>query len=218
MSRKQQRTYKESGFTIVELMIATLVFSVILTIVTVGVISFSNRYYKGVNASATQTVARTIMETITQAIQFGSASVQPPAGNNFFCAGGSVFMFDTNGAMFTGATGQRGVYVDSQDATCVNQALSGGKQLLAKRMRIASLTVAPVSSVPNMYQVSVVVAYGDDDVLCAPSLPQGCDPSAVYATANFWNRPDIACKPGSGNQYCAVSRLTANVQKRVVPS
>lgn len=56
---------------------AMLVFSVILTVVTMGVISFSNRYYKGVHASTTQNTTRNIMSTITQAIQFGEARVDP---------------------------------------------------------------------------------------------------------------------------------------------
>ncbi len=98
----------ERGFTIVELMIATLVFSVILTVVTMGVISFSNRYYKGVHASTTQNTTRNIMDTITQAIQFGEARVDPSGANNFFCAGGSVFMFDASGAMYDVPRGSEG--------------------------------------------------------------------------------------------------------------
>ena len=69
-----------------------------------------------------------------------------------------------------------------------------------------------------MYRAQVVIAYGEDNALCAPSLPMGCSPSASYSAVNFINRPDVTCKPGNGNQYCAVSRLTANVQKRVVPN
>lgn len=209
-----------SGFTIVELMIATMVFSIILTVVTMGVISFSNRYYKGVHASATQSAARNITDTITQAIQFGSATVTPTSSTtSFFCAGGSVFLYDTSGAMFTNSVGQRGVYVTPKTGdVCADQPLSGGRQLLGSRMRITSLSVSPLSGVANMYQVNVVVAYGEDNVLCAPSLPQQCLASANYTAPSFINRPDVACKAGSGNQYCAVSRLQASVQKRVVPN
>ena len=209
----------ERGFTIVELMIATLVFSVILTVVTMGVISFSNRYYKGVHASTTQNTTRNIMDTITQAIQFGEARVDPSGANNFFCAGGSVFMFDASGAMYDGSPGQRGMYVAPKvgDA-CVDQALTGGRQMLGTRMRIAAMSVTQVAGVSTMYRAQVVIAYGEDNALCAPSLPMGCSPSASYSAVNFINRPDVTCKPGNGNQYCAVSRLTANVQKRVVPN
>ncbi len=208
----------QRGFTIIELMVSTLVFSVILTVVTMGVISFSNRYYKGVHTSATQSVARNIMDTIAQGIQFGPAIVTPSGANNFLCAGGNVFLFDNNGVMFTGIAGQRGVYVTPKTGdVCVNQALTGGRQLLGNRMRVTSLSVSPLAGVANMYQVNVVVAYGEDNVLCAPSLPQQCQITANYTAPSFINRPDVACKPGSGNQYCAVSRLQASVQKRVVP-
>lgn len=209
----------QRGFTIVELMIATLVFSVILTVVTMGVLSFSNRYYKGVHASTTQNTTRNIMDTITQAIQFGDARVDPSGTNNFFCAGGSVFMFDSSGAMYDDSGGQRGVYVAPKTGdTCLDQPLTGGRQMLGERMRVAAINVTQVAGVDNMYRAQIVIAYGEDNVLCAPSLPLGCTAGANYSAANFINRPDVTCKPGSGNQYCAVSRLTANVQKRVSPN
>jgi len=43
----------QSGFTLVELMIATMVFSVILLVITYGVVRFTNSYYKGLNSSTT---------------------------------------------------------------------------------------------------------------------------------------------------------------------
>lgn len=218
MNRRQSYG-KQSGFTIVELMIATMVFSVILTVITMGVISFSNRYYKGVHASTVQNTTRAIMDNITQGIQFGTATVTPSSGNNFFCAGGSVFMFDANGVMFTGSSGQRGVYVTPKTIDpCQNQPMTGGRQLLGNRMRVTFLSVSKLPGFRDMYQVRLAVAYGDDDVLCAPSLPQGCLVTASYTSTNFINRPDVACKPGNGSQYCAVSRLTANVEKRVTPN
>ena len=61
MSARHDRTQSsQSGFTIVELMIATLVFAMVLLVITVGVMSFTRAYYRGINQSNTQRVARAV--------------------------------------------------------------------------------------------------------------------------------------------------------------
>jgi type II secretory pathway pseudopilin PulG len=75
--------FKEAGFTIVELIIATLIFSVILLLLTAGIIQITHSYYKGVIETNTQNVARNIVESIGQAMQFSKGTVQES------CAGGS---------------------------------------------------------------------------------------------------------------------------------
>ena len=62
-------TLDQSGFTLLELMIATTIFSVILLLCTVGLIQIGKTYYKGSAIVRTQNVARDITDNITQAIQ-----------------------------------------------------------------------------------------------------------------------------------------------------
>lgn len=218
IQRKTHMLKQQGGFTIIELMIATMVFSVILTIITIGVLSFTNNYYRGVHASATQNTARSIIDTINQGIQFG-ASGQPNISNlagGYFCVGGSVYMFNTTATKFTGITAtQTGMYVTPMTSdVCQIQPFTGGKQLMGNNMRITYFDIAS-STVPNTYTVSLALAYGDTDLLCAPSLPSGCSPTASYSDPSFIGRQDVACKAASGSQYCAVSRLTSTAQKRV---
>src|SRR5215813_11934354 len=68
---KAPTTDRAGGFTILELLIASGVFAVILLVVAVGVIRFSNDYYRGVTASKTQSAARAIMLRVSQSIEFG---------------------------------------------------------------------------------------------------------------------------------------------------
>ncbi len=190
-------------------MIATLVFSVILTVITVGVISFTNHYYKGVNISATQNTARSIVDTISQAIQFGSAQIT--IGGNYFCAGGYVFTYATTGALYTGS--QTGLYMSPMGSVCqpATAPLTGGKQLLAKNMRLTNLTVSPVGS-GNLYNISVNVAYGPDDLLCSNSQPGTCKGTNTMV---FWPVTDITCRSTVGSQYCATSSLKTTVEQRI---
>lgn len=207
-------TREQAGFTIIELMIATLVFSVILTVITIGVISFTNHYYKGVNISATQNTARGIVDSISQAIQFGTAPVQPTSpATSYFCAGGYVFTYANTGTMYTGS--QTGLYMSPMGSTCQPAAapFSGGKQLLAKNMRLTNISVTPVgSSADRLYAISVSVAYGPDDLLCSVSQPGTCDGSTAMV---FWPVSDVSCRSIVGSQYCAVSTLKTTVEQRV---
>lgn len=217
--RKQRMIDRQEGFTVVELMIATLVFSVILTVITMGVLSFSNRYYKAVNASTTQNTTRTVIDTIGQAIQFGSAQVVPTdPSKTYFCAGGNVFMFDSTRPKYTGAPGQIGLYMAPMDGTvlagssCHTQSTSGARQLLGENMRLTNLEVVMTS--PGVYNVSVAIAYGDNDLLCVPSL-HGCTAAANYTNNDFKNQPSTTCRQITGSQFCATSKATTTVSKRL---
>ncbi|MEI7632499.1 MAG: prepilin-type N-terminal cleavage/methylation domain-containing protein [bacterium] len=66
------------GFTIVELMVATSVFSAILLISLAGLIQIGRMYQKGVTSSQTQETSRGVMDEITQAIQFNGGNVKSP--------------------------------------------------------------------------------------------------------------------------------------------
>ena len=67
------RINKQNGFTIVELLIASAVFSFVILGASVAIIQISRLYYKGIIVSNTQTSAKAILDSITQAIQYESA-------------------------------------------------------------------------------------------------------------------------------------------------
>lgn len=205
------------GFTIVELMVATLVFSTILTVITAGVIAFSNHYYKGVNASATQNAAQTVLDTITQAFQFGAGQVDVDAttlSNGHFCAGGREFVFQ-KGVKFDGTIAStKGIFVAPMGAGCGPADIpSTGEELLAKNMRLTSFDIQYKGQ--NLYEVSLTVAYGDDDLICDASVSGDCSGSTTHTTAELSDMPNATCHYGSGLPFCATSRLVTSVQKRI---
>lgn len=202
MTKKTIRPTRKhaQGFTIVELMIATMVFSSILVAITVGVMHFTKSYYKAVYDSATQNAARTISESITKAIEFSASSntvttVTDKGSYKYFCAGGYVFGY-TLGQQYNGTSATKGMYMQPNGGVCDDAHAApapGHKQLLGKNMRIVNLGIAPNSS-NGSYEVTVTVAYGDDDLL-----------NAGYTS----------CKAGSGSEYCSVASFTAVVKPRV---
>lgn len=196
---------KQAGFTIVELMIATMVFSVILMVITVGVMYFTRNYYKGVYASMTQNAARDISDAVAQAVQFGSDDpIEYKYGsttNNYFCAGGYVFVFKL-GEQYIVNSGTTGMYMQPMSGNCDNSvlhpsstALAQRRQLLGDRMRVTYLNFEGAN---GLYTFDVRVAYGDDDLL----------------SDNTGLGSDLQCNLGSGREYCAVAQYTSSVRQR----
>jgi prepilin-type N-terminal cleavage/methylation domain-containing protein len=234
-------TETEAGFTVIELMIATVVFSVILITITYGVMRFTNSYYKGVNSSTTQTTAQNAVDAITQAIQFGSdgTTTETMSGNEgVFCAGSKLFIY-TLGKQYDGATpndGNWGLYMidNPNTAGCAKPSSpSNGTELLAKNMRVANfdMTQPGLGSAPSdPWQVSLRIAYGDADLLCSQHITQ-TQPASTPGTcatggASYAHSPvdtvipttvtDLQCKPQTGSQFCSVATLTAVAQQRIV--
>ncbi|HLC91522.1 MAG TPA: type II secretion system protein [Candidatus Saccharimonadales bacterium] len=204
--RLQNHTHQR-GFTIIEMMISTVVFSLILLLVTYGILQIGRTYTKGVTETKTQQTARAVMDAITQDIQFyksGVVTTNSAGGKYVVCVGNN---------RYTAFLGQQLIDSAPDHALLVDYALSGGctgapqnqaapfepstnpVELLAPLMRVANLSVTPRSA--GLYEVHVRVVYGENNVLINPT---GIDAS---------------CQGGPINQFCAVSDLRTIVQKRV---
>ncbi len=197
---------RQQGFTIVELLVATVVFSVVLLTVTLGIVQISRVYYKGINEADVQNTARSIMDTITQSIQFSGATVTatqaPQIGTlQAFCVGNTQYNYRLGYQLVDNSPGtnQTTLALASKDgvAGCAGAAASnGGKEFLSPNMRLSDLKIVEVSP-DRLYKVTVRVVFGDDDLLNNPTA----------ATAS--------CKSNTGSQFCSVSELTSTVYKRV---
>lgn len=220
-------TQPQEGFTIVELMIATVIFSVVLLVITVGVLNFTHAYYSGVNSSNTQDTARSIVNNLAQAIEFSGTTISPTepvspgSATYYFCANNNTFIF-IPGKLYdvsTPSASDPGLYqaaTNSCDPTSVNY--GQGRELLGQDMRVVLLSVA-AGAEPRTYTVKVRLAYGDDDLLCAPqSVQDSCASNAVLTTSQIANHDDVTCRLQTGFQFCAVAGLTTTVALRVSSS
>lgn len=213
--KKYSRLRASQGFTIIELMIATAVFAVVLVVVTAGILQVSRLYYKGVNQASTQSVVRSITDTIAQTIQFGGGAVTPttagaatPTAPKVFCVGNQRFTYDLGWQVVDTAPnasqhqGYHGLVQDSYSGcsssspqTISNPAVLG-RELLSPNMRLSKLNVVDLGA--NLYRIEVRVIYGDDDLLKAP------------------NDPLTTCiNEKAGTQFCTISELSTVVTKRV---
>jgi prepilin-type N-terminal cleavage/methylation domain-containing protein len=76
---KRHKNTKQAGFTLIELMVSTVVFSLVLLASTVALVQIGRLYYRGVTQARTQELARAITDEITQAVQFSAQDIRPPA-------------------------------------------------------------------------------------------------------------------------------------------
>ncbi len=206
----------QSGFTILELMIATTLFTVILLLCTAGLIRIGSIYYKGVVTSRTQSVARTISDDITQAIQYGGQDIQstaPPlvnynGGSSMVDIGdrryeyvlGRVLVDGTPSALQT-SYAMRSTTIDGNHNVVAGQT---PRELMNTNMWLSRLDV---SNNGGVYQVRVQVVSGDQDLI---EDQDGND----FGQAGF-DINSLRCKAETGNEFCAVSGLYTEVVRRL---
>lgn len=208
--------HKEQGFTILELLVASTVFAVILLVVAIGVIRFTNGYYKGITSSKTQSTARSIIAEISQSLQFGK-NMTPLAGSGGvggLCIDNTLYSYAIGQQVTDSAPnaskhqGYHGLVVStSGDCSAATPTVPNAsslpatsRELLGQHMRLSALTVTAAGS---LYTIHVRILYGDDDLLTP----------AVSGATNWANE---ICAGISGSQFCAVSDLTTTVERRLL--
>jgi len=231
MSRHAKKL-NNRGFTIVELMIATAVLSIILLMATVIITGISNLYYKGINTARIQTATRTTVDEIAQNIQLSGKAypnppdpAQPQGVNNpgAVCANGYRYTYVRGIEIGTGSPHVlwRDAYVVS-GGSCPPVSgwpnpTSSGQELMPPKSRLTQFDVSPDAS-NTAYVVTVNMAYGDDDQLCNTSAIAGdaCGGGATMAYPDDYIGTTVVCRSGSGNQFCATTNLTTTVLPRLV--
>jgi prepilin-type N-terminal cleavage/methylation domain-containing protein len=214
---------RQSGFTIVELMIATVVSSVILIVITFGIVRFTHDYYSGINGSNTQTTAQGAIDAISHAIEFNATGTVATNGSQgIFCAGSQVFLY-TMGKQLTAAPSAAnwGLYqLNNPSANCVIPgSTTGGTELLGKNMRLTYINLAQQAGT-NVWNLEFHIAYGDPDLLCRRSIVGAAKGSCTvgatsYTTTDVIQGNDVVCKSQKGSQFCSISYLTTAVGQRI---
>jgi prepilin-type N-terminal cleavage/methylation domain-containing protein len=226
----------EGGFTLIELLIATAVFSVVLLTISAGIIQIGRLYYKGITSARTQEVARTVMDDISQSIQFSSGQIVDIGPLNYsnsldrsnsraVCVATKLYSFkfgqQRSGTRHSLVARDVPNGCNTTPADDLDTGPIVGNELLGDSMRLADLIVQQQVGDVNTYRVSIRVVYGDDDLLCnadATNGPSSCgstqqwtDVNAIAATRK------LACKNiRSGTQFCAASELSTIVKRRLI--
>ncbi len=235
----------EQGFTILELLIATTVVSVVLLLVSVMMINIGNLYYKGITQAKIQDNVRSITDDLSQHLQLSGHApvflVSDDTTTHVLCLGDTRYTYilgkqigtDPNqikhvlwrdtvdtGSCPTPKDDDHKLFVPNNfflnialgGATQIYGASTGtsGSELIAPHSRLVDLSVSPTSP----YNVVIKVAYGDDDLLCAPSLAVNSCTTGSVSNLEIATK-DLKCKGQQGDSFCATANLTTTVVQRL---
>lgn len=209
------------GFTILELIIATTIFSIMLLLASAGIVAIGKIYYKGITTSRTQEASRAIVDNIFQNFQTGKSNTlaysfaAPDPDNPVFPTEGSICIGPMRYTYSIGrqinAENAHALWVDRIRGTaCTQPSLNAAtpadaetdtsaegrfaqKELLAENMRLANFQVMSVPGT-SLYTVQIRVIYGALDL----------SPDNEF------------CLPTSqGGEFCAVSSINTFVKTRL---
>jgi prepilin-type N-terminal cleavage/methylation domain-containing protein len=187
---------RQHGFTIVELMIATTVFSTVLLLCAVGLVSVGRMYQKGSTARVTQESARSIMDQLQNDFELSGGYYQPLARNGSvdgFCIGDNMYSYQEH------VVGALKVSKPAGGCAGAQPDLSLGRELLGRNMQLGQLDVSPAHTGTPVRAVTIrlKVVYGDSDLLVNR------------------NTPEVNCRGGFGQEYCAVAALETYATRRL---
>lgn len=214
------RQKKEGGFTIVEFMIATAVFSMVLLVCAYAIVYIGRVYYKGIITNRAQDAARMVIEDMAGAIQFGPraddlnsfARTSPERTDSgvvqqAICIGRNRYTFAKGVSLGTESGQSQHVLWKDQipegSTSCIADAVmnsstpsgvDGARELLGKNMRVSNMSVTRNG---NIFTVRALIAYGDT--------------ADLFTDTTFSECQGVA----NGGQFCATSGFTTNVVKRL---
>lgn len=200
------------GFTIIELLIATAVFSVVLVIVMASFIQISRIFYKGVNMSNTQDDTRNALTDLASDIRFASttpATVDSGStSSGTFCIGAHLYAYYTGQQVGT-SSNPAGIYREDGNANVcpASITLSKADQLLGSGMQLNYLHIDCNGTICHLK--THVIFYGGT-------------PDGLFATNNStfantpWLAPDADCTGSlTSSQYCATADFKRTVLQRI---
>ena len=217
----------KSGFTIIELMIATTIFSLVLMICLAGILQITKMYYRSVTQNNTRETARSITDEIGEAIRFSSQAIilgpavagpqindtsGTTADTGYFCIGNKRYTYAIDRQVISQPTvnskqKKHALWVDTP-GICTGPAILtdnnpsvGGKDLIPENMRLYELSITNPGANNDIFEISVGVAYGDNDLLSPRPLS---------------SPTELACETAfAGSEFCATTNLRVTVQKRL---
>lgn len=220
MKRQLTIAKSQKGFTILELMIATTIVSVILILVTVVLISIGNLFYKGNSQATAQDSARSIIDEISQQLELSSgaisSNVSTVGGTVYaYCIGSYRYSFIPNQQIGTNlgqvmhviwrdaAPSSGGCTALSYGTMNTSTPSSGGTELMPANTWLTCLDIngscgSPLGSNGSPYTMTVGIAFGDPNLTNGPG-----------------NGTNTTCQGSDGDQFCATANLTTNILQRL---
>lgn len=207
----------QTGFTLIELMIATTIFSIVLTVILASFLQIGRMFYKGVSTNNTNESTRTLVDDISNDVRLADGAtdavrIGTVGDKYYFCIGTHRYTYvlkqpvtATNITNLNPQSMSAGVVRDTP-ASCDATTAAGSdkQQLLGPNMQLNALEFKCAATGCTIH--AHVIYYGaDKTVFASPNHPS-------YTPAQAINEPDARC---SGNllstQFCSMADISTNV-------
>jgi prepilin-type N-terminal cleavage/methylation domain-containing protein len=228
MSREKRTMNKNNkGFTIIELLIATTIFSIVLIVIVSSFLQIGRMFYKGVSIDNVNEASRNLVDSITSDARlttyFDPGGVDSTNANkHFFCVGPHRYTYilalqvrDSN--IKTNANSMvAGIVQDTTNGACKSPTdlpIAKASQILGPDMQLNDINIQKNTAGNTLMIRTHVVFYGSDNTVFDTNDPALANTAANPGRAS--TAPDAFC---SGNvlstQFCATSHLETNVTLR----
>ncbi|HSX43711.1 MAG TPA: prepilin-type N-terminal cleavage/methylation domain-containing protein [Candidatus Saccharimonadales bacterium] len=221
---------ESNGFTIVELMIATGILSVILLICATSLIDIGRTYNKGVISTQTQDATRAIMQDASNLVQFGSTIPKAGAPQSFnslaeqsYCIGTTRYTFGKNAQVNDGlSAGTYNAQHQSLHALWRDTTTNPGLCPLVDLTASGDLSNAGNSGVPGSGQEMVPVNMRLKEFSINLLPVSGSKVYDIHVTVIYGNDADTVLTGGVatgcgnniiGGSYCGISDLSTEVYR-----
>lgn len=228
-------SYKEkssSGFTLIELMLASAVFALVLLIALNGFLQIGRLFYKGVSNTETQATARQIIDDLSGNIQVASevSSQQSANGYYYYCLGNYRYTYTRTAAgeaVMVDLSQSRDYSAGNVDGNfgLLKDALSGSNACAApcdSDMSVACPTGGirfnkPIELLGNkqrLAELQITPHPSIADLYDVRLKVVYGDDSSLEFNPDASNPASAQCKGGLSNQqFCATSQLNTSVFK-----
>jgi len=210
--------HQQSGFTIVELMVATVVFSIVLIVILASFLQVGRMFYKGISFANTNESARSVTESIAVDIRFSQSFTNcDPSICNYpsrpntrtFCVGSHRYTYTLYEKVTTANmnNGYSGVQRTDINGVCSPSPAAGGTatvQLLGPDMQLNRFDLSGCTG--EMCRVAIhIIFYGADSNVFGSFSQPGTPLQA----------PDAYCSGNSlDTQFCATATLNTTIATR----
>jgi len=212
------------GFTLIELMFATLIFSIVMIILLASFLQIGRMFYKGISMARTQDASRSVVDSLSDDIRFAadqpikldaSGKGEAVGGSNpnlyYFCVGDHRYTYQLKKKIDPSAADQIGMRRDTT-TSCDTPPISAAglkevSEMLGPDMQLNAFNLACNN---GRCTVGVhIIFYGADNLVFTSSkYPDDTDADRALALLE----PDAECSGGLiSSQFCATATLSTTV-------
>lgn len=231
---KQQEKSYQSGFTIVELMIATVIFTLVFMGATYAILEIGKKYYRGLTLARTDSIARSVTEEISQSIQFSSQPVRVPnypsgalvygpqvnvgdPDTFYFCVGPNRYTFAIDRQLKNSPTsGQKEkkhvLWVDEPNVGCAYAVSMSPADLNADNPSGSTATNGRELLAENMRISKLIIEPKSSGLWNVTLRLISGDDDLLIPNSDG----DLVCEGSDfGTEFCATTEVSLNMNKRI---